>query len=217
MVELLVVIAIIVVLAFLGFVGTSMAMSSARAAKDSSTMRKMWVAITLYSSDHSDYMPGPLFTRQSPMFSSPIKTNYREWRRLSDCLASYLGHEDPQNGDFIEGMAASWQKTPEERQAPAFYMQQKLLIGDGPSYENPWGKPAPAGYDERLPMKMAAVVAQPWVSRTWALTELDQLHPDITDPNLKQGCPEGMAHRTYRLALYFDGRVGRVDRNNKPF
>lgn len=216
MVELLVVVAIIAVLAVLGFLGMKMAMEKARAAKDSSTMRMLWVGITMYASDNNDYMPGPLFTRQNSIYNAPLKTNYREWRRLSDCVAPYMGYDDPESGDFIEAMAASWQNTKEKGAAPAYYMQQRLLIGDGPTYENPWGKPAPASYDERLPMKLGNVMAQPWISRTWAFTEMDQLHPEITDPALKQGCPEGMAHGTYRLALYFDGRIGRVDRNNKP-
>lgn len=216
LVELLVVIAIIAVLMVLGFVGISMALKRAQAARDTSTMRQVWLGINMYAGDNNDYMPGPLFTRQNAIYNEPVKSNYREWRRLSDCLAPYLGIESPKKGDFVQGMAASWQKDKESGSAPAYYMQQKLVIGDGPAYQNPWGKPAPASYEERLPMKLRTVLAQPEADRTWAFTEMDQLHPAITDPELKNGCPKGMAHGTYRLAIFFNGSVAKVDVNNNP-
>lgn len=214
--ELLVVIVIIAVLAALGFMGISSLTKRANAAKDSSTMRQMWTSIQMYSGDHNDLMPGPLFSRQAPIYSKPIPTNPRDWRRLSDCLAPYLGYDDPKRGEFIEPMAASWQKTPESQIATAYFMQQDLPIGDGQITQNPWGIPAPATADLRNPMKMSLVMGQPHLSRTWAFTEFDQLHPGISNPDLKKGSPEGMTHGNYRLGMYFDGSIGRLDINNKP-
>ncbi len=216
LIELLVSIAIIGVLAVLVFALARGFIRQAAATRDASTMRQMWTCIRMYADDHNDLMPGPLFTRQSPVYNKVPHTNPREWRRLSDCLATYFGHEDPQSGDFIEGMAASWQKSPESHGAPAYYMQQKLPIGDGNTTTNPWGLPAPAANDKRLPMRMSMVLSQPLVDKTWAITEFDQSHPDVSDPELKLGTPEGMAHGTYRLGIYFDGRVGKLDRDNNP-
>lgn len=216
LVELLVVILIIVVLAALSIMGITMARKSAAAAKDAGTLRQISTVITMYASDHNDLMPGPLFTRQVPVYNGSPSSNPREWRRLSDCLAVYLGYDDPERGEFIEPMAASWQKDGRTAKFPAWYMQQKLVIGTSAEFGNPWGMPAPASNDERMPMKLSVVLAQPKAARTWAMTEMDQLHPEISDSALKTGCPEGLAHGTFRLGVYFDGAVGRFDRDNNP-
>ncbi|MFZ9937282.1 MAG: type II secretion system protein [Luteolibacter sp.] len=218
LVELLVAITIILVLAVLSFLGASALIRSAAAAKDTSTMRQFSSCITLYASEHNDYLPGPLFTGQAPVYNKEPSTNIKEWRRLADCFAPYLGYDNPKPGDFIEPMAASWQKSPESRNAPAWYMQQKLPMGDnGTTFENPWGQPAPASANDRVPMKLAAVLAQPKTSRTWAMTELDQLHPDVGNAGWKSLTPPTMTHGSYRLALYFNGSVGKLNQNNDPF
>lgn len=214
--ELLVVIVIIVVLATLGFMGISTLTKRANAAKDAATLRQIWTCIQMYSGDHNNLMPGPLFSRQTPIFSKPVSSNPREWRRLSDCLAPYLGHDNPKKGDFIGGMAASWQKSPTTQNVPSYFMQQSLPIDSGEETRNPWGLPAPAAVDLRNPMRMSQVMGQPQTSRTWAITELDQLHPGISNPNLKMGTPEGMTHGKFRLGVYFDGSVGKFDADNKP-
>jgi prepilin-type N-terminal cleavage/methylation domain-containing protein len=212
--ELLVVIAIITVLTTLGFMGVSTFSKRANAAKDATTLRQIWTCIQMYSGDHNDLMLGPLFSAQVPIYNKPTPSNPREWRRLSDCLTPYLRHDSPKQGDFIEEMAASWQKTPDTRNAAAYFMQQKLPIGFGDESGNPWGRPAPASADLRLPMRMAHVMGQSQNSRTWAITEVDQLHPEIPKPNLKT--PEGMAHGGYRLGIYFDGGMGRFGVDNNP-
>jgi len=216
LVELLVVILIIAVLAALSILGINLARKSAAAANDASTMRQVSTAIIMYASDHNDLMPGPLFTRQVPVYNKSPSPNPREWRRLSDCLANYLGYENSKKGEIIAPMAASWQKSGRNAKSPAWYMQQKLVIGTGNGFENPWGIPAPAPITERMPMRLSVVLAQPNSGRTWAMTAMDQLHPSVSDPALKVGCPEGLAHGTYRLGVYFDGSVAKFDRNNNP-
>lgn len=216
LVELLVVIAMIALLTVMAFIGIKMFIKKAEAAKDMSTMRQISACITMYAGDHNDYMPGPLFTGQTPVFNKPISTNIKEWRRLADCLAPYMGYDNPKEGDFIEPMASSWQRKPETRDVPAYFMQQKLPMADGFSFENPWGKPAPAPTNERVPMKMSTVLLQPKAARTWAMTDVDQLHPEVTSQDWKPKAPAGMSHGSYRLALYFDGSVGKLDVNNNP-
>lgn len=217
LVELLVTITIIVVLATVTFVGTSAMIKRAAAAKDSATLRQFSVYFNMYASDNNDYLPGPLFTRQTPIYSKAPSSNIKEWRRLADCFAPYMGYENPKSGDFIEPMLASWQKSLASKNVAAYYMQQKLPLGEaGTTFQCPWGKPAPAVSEERVPMKLQVVLAQPKSDRTWAITELDQTNPAISDPTLKEGTPEGMAHGTYRLALYFDGSVRKVNAQNNP-
>lgn len=207
--ELLVVILIIAVLATLGLMGISTLTKRANATKDAATLRQIWTCVSLYSSDQNGMMPGPLFTAQSPIYNKPIPAP-GQWRRLSDCLAPYLGYDNLKSGDFMEAMAASWQKTPETRNSPAYYMQQKLPIGLGEETLRPFG----SGQDLTPPMRMSHVMAQPKTDKTWALTEYDQLNPEIPIPNTNT--PAGMAHGTYRLGIYFDGRVGRFDVDNNP-
>jgi prepilin-type N-terminal cleavage/methylation domain-containing protein len=215
--ELLVAIIIIGVLAVLIFGLARGFIRQAAATRDANTLRQMWTCIHMYSGDHNDLMPGPLFTRQNPIYNKPLSPNPREWRRLSDCLAPYLGYENPKSGEFIEAMAASWQKSESTWRLPAYYMQQKLPIGEaGTTTNNPWGIPAPASAEDRMPMRYSVVTAQPRAARTWAITELDKAHPSVGDPDSVPGMPEGMAHGTYRLGVYFDGRIGKFDRDNNP-
>lgn len=216
LVELLVVVMIIAVLAVLSTMGINVMMKLAAAAKDTSTLRQMSTYISMYASDHNDLLPGPLFSRQSPIYNNPVSNNPREWRRLSDCLAPYLGYDSLKKGDIIEPMAASWQRDSTKLNAPAWYMQQNLPIGQGSDYQNPWGRPAPASIEERMPMRLHVVLSQRRIERTWAITALDQLHPEITNPALTEGTPEGLAHGTYRLGVYFDGSVGKFNIDNKP-
>lgn len=53
-------------------------------------------------------------------------------------------------------------------------------------------------------------------SRTWAMTDVDQLHPDAINAAWLPNVPEGMAHGDYRLAIYFDGSSGKVNVKNQP-
>ncbi len=210
------VILIITVLAVLSFTGFTLMRKAASAAKDTNTLRQISTSISMYAADHNDLLPGPLFTRQTPVYNNPVPSNPREWRRLSDCLAAYLGYDAPEKGELIEPLAASWQKDPAKANASAWYMQQKLPIGLGTVYQNPWGKPAPASNEERMPMRLQVVLSQPKGERTWAITEFDQLPPEVTDQALKSDAPEGLAHGRYRLGLYFDGSVGKFNKDNKP-
>jgi prepilin-type N-terminal cleavage/methylation domain-containing protein len=216
LVELLVSITIIAVLAALVFAITGGIKRQAAATRDASTLRQMWAGILMYAADRNDLMPGPLFTGQSPVYNNKPSSNPREWRRLSDCLAPYLGHENPEKGDLVEGMAASWQITPDRQSIGAYRMQHDLPVGDGDTTDSPWGRPAPASGEDRMPMTYGAVMSQPQASRTWAMTELDQMHPAVSenpDPRL----PDGMAHGRYRLGVFFDGTVQKLNVNNDPF
>lgn len=216
LVELLVTITIVALLAALSFAGASLFLKRAAAVRDASTLRQISGCLNMYASDNNDYLPGPLFTGQTPVFNKTLSTNIKEFRRLAECFAPYLGKQDPKSGEVITGMTSSWQKTPEQQNSPAFYMQQRLPMGEGTSFQNPWGKPAPAAAEERVPMKLQTVLAQHKADRTWAMTELDQLHPEIGTADWKSRIPAKMIHGDYRLALYFDGSVGKVNQNNSP-
>jgi hypothetical protein len=66
----------------------------------------------------------------------------------------------------------------------------------------------------RMVHVMGHLMDQSRNSRTWAITAVDQLHPEIPNPN--PNTPMGLAHGTYRLGTYFDGSIGRFDVDNNP-
>lgn len=79
----------------------------------------------------------------------------------------------------------------------------------------PFGHPLSRG-EGRKPKRMAAVLSRIDPVRTWILSGLDQLHPELGNQGWKKQIPEEMSHGTYRIAIYFDGHAGRLDVNNEP-
>lgn len=66
-------------------------------------------------------------------------------------------------------------------------------------------------------MTLSAALSRIDPSRTGAITDVDQLHPDAKGAGWLSDVPDGMAHGTYRLAVYFDGSSRKVNVTNKPF
>ena len=208
LVELLVTITIIVVLAALTFMGSSAFLKRAAAVKDMSNMKNLWTAINLYAVDNNDTLPGPLNAGQKAIYGANAS-----YGRINFYLASYLGYTNPKDGDFLEAMASSWQKTPATKAAPCYYIRSDVPTDVGTVTIKPWGYPTGAATD-RKPMKMSAALSRINTSRTWAITDVDQRHPDIGSAAWKADVPEKMAHGSYRLAIYFDGSGGKVNRYN---
>jgi prepilin-type N-terminal cleavage/methylation domain-containing protein len=209
LVELLVTITIIVVLASLTFMGTSVFLKRAAAVKDMTNMKNLWTGVHLYAGDNNDSLPGPLNAGQKAIYGASAG-----YGRINFYLASYLGYTDPKDGDFLESMASnSWQKTPATKAAPCYYIRSDVPTDVATVTIKPWGYPTGATADRR-PMKMSAALSRINTSRTWAITDVDQLHPDIGSAAWKADVPEKMAHGSYRLAIYFDGSGGKVNRYN---
>ncbi len=125
-------------------------------------------------------------------------------------IAPYLGYTDPKDGDFLESMAStSWQKTAATRIVPCYYIRSNVPTGVVTATFQPWGYPA-----KTKPMRMSVALSQINTSRTWAMTDVDQLHPDIGGAGWKADVPPKMAHGSYRLAVYFDGSIGKVNKDN---
>lgn len=212
LVELLIVIVIVATLAALVFSISKNALRSAAGAKDMATMRQIWQTIPIYSVDHGDTLPGPLNTGQKSLYSSNILSG-----RLSYHIAEDLGYTNPKTDDFIEMLSFSWQKSEKARKAPCFYMPQDVSIASNPNqFIKPWGYPTAANKNDRKPKKMAGVMSAIDPSRVWALSDIDQLHPDVGSADWKADIPEKMSHDTYRIAIYFDGHAGKLDVNNNP-
>ncbi len=208
LVELLVVITIIIVLVALTFMGTQSFLKKAAAVKDVANMRGMWNGISLYAADNSDTLPGPIFSGQKAIYG------LASTGRINFFLAPYMGYENPKVNEFLASMSSSWQKTDAQKNAPVYIIRKDVPLrqtAGGPSTFQPWGYPSTS-----KPMKLSAALSKIDASRTWAMTDVDQLHPDAKSAAWKPDVPEGMAHGTYRLAIYFDGSSGKVDVQNRP-
>lgn len=210
LVELLVTVGLIIVLATLAFLGSSAFLKRAAAVRDMANMRGLWGAITLYASDNNDTLPGPLNGGQKAIYG------LASTGRVNFYIAPYLGYENPKVNEFLEAMAStSWQKTEATRNAPCYFIRSDVPTGVGTATIKPWGYPTASGAD-RKPMKMSAALSRIDTSRTWAMTDVDQLHPDVGNASWKGDVPAKMAHGTYRLAIYFDGGGGKLNQNNSP-
>ena len=214
LVELLVTIAIVIVLAALAVIGMRTASAHATAAIDANDMRSIGAAVVLYASDNNDFLPvtsggvGPIF-----------KSNTRSILRP---LAPYFGSEDPEIDTFYpEFAAASWQsETQGDGGGPSLLVMHRVYSGfgkpDNPSRPEPnftpFGYPYPPG--KRDPMTLTAAMGRMSnPSSCLMLTEVDKLHPNFrgSNPGWFEALPEGMAHGDYRLGLYWDGHVSKLD------
>lgn len=210
--ELLVVIAIIAVLASLAFMATRKIRDSASAAVDASDLRTIGASVMLYASDNN-ILPttsggvGPEFNSSS--------------NSLSGALAPYLGYEDLPDGTFMpEFAAASWQNEKAGDNGPSLLVMHRVYSGNGtPSSLSrpdpcflPFGYPFGDAKRDGMTLEGAiSTMGDP--SNRLMLTEIDRLHPNFksSTPSWLDTVPEKMAHGSYRLGLYWDGHVSRLD------
>lgn len=215
LVEMLVSISIIVVLATIGFLSMKKAKESASAAVDAGEMRQISAAVMLYTSDNNDILPvtsggvGPLYNERG--------------KSLSMRCAPYLGYTDMEDGHFMKEFAsANWQSARKgEGNGPAMLAMHRVYTGKGKpkNIKNPDPYCLPFGYPnwngrQRDGMQLSAALAKMGdPANRLMLIEIDLLIPNFGNPGWKDTVPEGMAHGTYRLGLFWDGHVGRLNVN----
>ena len=213
LVEMMIVVVIIATLLALGFVGLRTLKDKASAAVDANDMRSIGVTLASYVADHNYRLPTTM---------SGISPTYRKDAvSLSTVLAPYLGYENPEDGTFIpEFAAASWQKATKAEGAPSLLVHQFAYTGPGKWTGNPmrpdpytttFGYPGASG---REPKTWSGVMSSMTSSASsLVLSEIDKEHPEfkVSKPSWLSLVPEGMAHGNYRLGLYWDGHVGKLD------
>ena len=218
MVEMLVSISIIVVLATIGFLSMRKAKEAAGAAVDATEMRAITSAVVMFASDNNDLLPTT---------SGGISPSYRKGARdLKMALYPYFGYENPQESDFMpEFAAASWQSVTSATDGfgPSLLMIDRVYTGAGkpssPNKPDPYIQPFgyPYGNGQRAPMTLSTTMAKMTDSAaSLMLIEIDQLVPGLGKPGWISSVPEKMAHGTYRLGLYWDGHVGRLNVDLEP-
>ena len=211
LVELMVCMVIVAVLAALAFALSRKAIRNANSAKDMATMRQIFQAFPLYAADNNGYLLGPANTGVKATYG-PQSTG-----RLSYYIAPYFGYEDLERDEFMPPMAYSWPKDEVSRNVPCAYLREDVpLRNEKEETYKPFGHPLRKG-DDRTPKKMSAVFSKIDVSRTWVISDLDQPHPDVGSPGWKSEIPAEMSHGNYRLAIFFDGHAGKLNKDNEPY
>ena len=203
---MLVTITIVLALAVLAFMGSSTFIKRAAAVRDTANMKSIWSGVIMYAGDNNDQLPGGLFSGQKPVYTENGANG-----RLAHFLAPYFGYDTPREGQPIEAMTSSWQKTDAQKAINAYWFRIDVPISNSTSTFRPWGY----AYAQK-PMRMSAAMSMINPSRTWAFTDLDQLHPDAKGAGWFNEIPAEMAHGSYRLAMYFDGSCNKVNVNNEP-
>ncbi|MCU0796564.1 MAG: type II secretion system GspH family protein [Akkermansiaceae bacterium] len=217
LVELLVAIVIVSILSLLAFFGVRSAKERASAAVDANDMRNIWVGVQSFTADNNGKLPTTM---------SGISPTYRRSAvTLSTVLAPYLGFEDATDGQFMPVFAAaSWQSATNNPTGPSLLVHQEIYVGKGKKWTGNPMRPSPSqfsfGYPgSRAPRTMAAVMgAMSYPADALMLSEIDRKHPEfkVSKPSWLADVPENLAHGSYRLGLYWDGHVGKLDEDLKP-
>jgi len=207
--EILISITLLVVLVAIGFAVGKRGMRSANSARDTGSMRQIFSTIPMYAADHNGMLPGPVNTGVKATYG-PQSTG-----RLSFYIASYLGYQNPERDEFLPAMGYSWQRDDASKNAPCAYLRENVPLKQGSTESiRPFGHPLRSG-DDRKPKSMALTLSRIQPSRTWALSDLDQQHPDVANPGWKKLIPEEMSHGTFRIAIFFDGHAGKLNKDNE--
>ena len=198
LVELLVVIAIICILAALLFPAVARSRAAAKKVVCMSNLKQLGIVLVQYRSDREGRLP------PSGYFGIPPYYN-RDLRNIQNQIRSYLGL--PESKTWSTSIALM-------EYSPTFhctsfkgakggkcYQLRGDIIDEDGTILRPFGLIASAnGAIATQPMLHSAVPAKEWAMKD------DVSWDTVTPPN----------HDTYRNALFFDGRVGFLDLNNKP-
>lgn len=210
MLELMISITIVAVLVAIGLVVAKRGLRSANSAQDMASMRQIFSTFPMYAADNNGMLPGPVNTGVKATYG-PQSTG-----RLSFYIASYLGYENPERDEFLPAMGYSWQRDDESKNAPCAFLREDVPLRPGSTETiKPFGHPLRSG-DDRKPKSMAFALGRIEAARAWVLSDLDQQHPDLGNPGWKNLIPEEMSRGTFRIAIFFDGHAGKLNKDNDP-
>ena len=230
LIELLVVITIIAILIGLIVPTVTKVRNTADSTACLSNLRQIGAAISLYSQDHSGYLPGPLFSVQGAWYSTTSKFPdgvVDPWGSMAGYLAPYLGLPPiSASGQYASVFMCPTfaKKGPVGNLGPAYCVQQVLGLNgavsngslSGARTVNPWGYPPASTYPpagtgpirmsqltEALIGKNANATMQGQMTETWAIADDDR---QIGNPSASwyAQIPAIPVHGAYRNMLFFD-------------
>ena len=219
LIELLVVIAIIGILAALLLPSLARAKQSAYRIKCVSNLKQLGTAIEMYTSDHDDRLPGPVWQGlYDTYFDDSPGTQGRI--RLPFYIATYLGLPKPTAEVRRLELAkcpsaahawtsASFGTPPQALQQPLSYIVSVKVLKTNDVVVRPFGYPygslpgGTSGTDERP--KRVGEIRNP--SSTWAIVDADQMNA-VSIAAYYPFLPKERAHKTIRNQLFFDWHVG---------
>ena len=216
LIEVLITITIIVVLAAISFIALRKVKESASAAVDAGDMRTISAAVIMYAADNNDLLP---------ITSGGVSPVYRKKSRdLCSELIEYFGRDETIEGDFLpEFAAASWQSAKTGENGPSMLVMHNAYSGTGKPaniskpdpYIQPFGYPYSPG--NRAPMRLTGALSKMSnPSTSLMLIEIDRLVPGLGNPGWISTVPEKMAHGSYRLGLFWDGHVSKLNVDLEP-
>ena len=205
MVELLVVIGIIAILAGLLLPAVAQAKSSAVRTRCISNLRQIGTALQLFTGEHSDFLPGPIWTGQ------PYEYDQTTSNCLPYLLAEYLSTPAPSAQTIRSEVflcpaydhTAGASMVGSERVS----LMVNVDIDPGPATLRPFGYPERGGNDARAPLSLARVAGYGGLPNVYALTDADKKNAPPADNPWFSQLPDGPVHGHNRNELYFDGHV----------
>ena len=217
LIELLVVIAIIGILAALLLPSLSRAKQAAYKIKCTSNLKQLGTAIEMYTSDHDDRLPGPVW---QGLYDTYFDNGTSEARiRMPFYIATYLGlpAPTPEVKRLLVAQcpaaqhswtSASFGTPPESLHQPLSYLVSVEVTNKtndviSRPFGYPYGSlPVESGLDE-LPKK-SRDIRNP--SSSWAIVDADQLNA-VSISSYYSFLPKKRAHGTIRNQLFFDWHV----------